>query len=128
MRQNSNFNFKSAVTFAFALALLFAAGAGCGGMNNPLRDYSSKSFNSQEWRAGDAIERGRMMLDLYNKRGVVTGKSKETIAELLGEPDKKSEVAGREIWQYAVKFSGKSTNDYFSVSFKDNKSAIGRTD
>jgi len=125
MEKNSNISFKSATTFAFVLVLVFSVGFGCGGMNNPFRDYSSKPFNSQDWRAGDAIERGRMMLDLYQKRGVISGKSKETVAEILGEPDKKSEVAGKEIWQYAVKFSGKSTTDYFSVSFKDNKSTVG---
>jgi len=125
MRQNSNFGFKSAVTFVFALALIFSVGLGCGGMNNPFRDYSSKPFNSQEWRAGDAIERGRMMSDLYSKRGIVSGKTKEKVAEILGEPDQKAEVAGKEIWQYAVKFSGQSATNYFSVSFTDNKSSVG---
>ncbi len=125
---NSNFDFKSAVTLTFALALIFSVGFGCGGMNNPLRDYSSKPFNSQEWRAGDAIERGRMMRDLYKNRGLISGKSKEKVAEILGEPDEKSEVADREIWQYAVKFPGQSATNYFSVSFKDNKSVIAGTD
>jgi hypothetical protein len=124
MRQNSNFNFKSAITFPFALALVLSVGFGCGGMNNPFRDYSSKPFKSQQWRAGDAIERGRMLRDLYKNRGVISGKSKESVLETLGEPDKKSEVAGQEVWQYAVKFSGQSATNYFSVSFKDNKSAV----
>ncbi len=120
----SNTAFKPAITLCLALALIFSAGLGCGGINNPFRDYSSKPFNSRDWRAGDAIERGRMMRDLYKNRGVVSGKSKEAVAEILGEPDKKSEVAGKEIWQYAMKFSGQSTTGYFSVSFTDNKSTV----
>lgn len=122
MRQNSNFGFKSAS--ALALVLIFSVGFDCGGMNNPFRDYSSKPFNSNDWRNGDATERGRMLRDLYSKRGIVSSKSKEKIVEILGEPDQRGEVAGKEVWQYTMKFSGRSEAAYFSVFFKDDKSTV----
>jgi hypothetical protein len=125
MRQNSTLDFNRTMISAFALTLIFSLGLACGGMNNPFREYSSKPFNSTDWRTGDAVERGRMMSDLYSKRGIVSGKSKEKIVEILGEPDQKGEVAGREVWQYAMKFSGRSEAAYFSVFFKDEKSTIG---
>lgn len=126
MRHKSNSNFKSVVNLTFALSLIFCIGFGCGGMNNPFRDYSSKPFNSNDWRNGDATERGRMMSDLYSKRGIVTDKSKEKIVEILGEPDQKATVAGKEVWQYEMKFSGRSEATYFSVFFKDDKSTVNR--
>jgi hypothetical protein len=127
MPLNSNHFSNPALTPGLALALVFAVGAGCGGINNPFRDYSSKPFNSKDWRAGDALERGRMMRDLYKTR-VLRDKSKEAVAELLGEPDKKSTVEGKEIWQYEVKLAGESPADYFSVSFKNGKTSSPGTE
>jgi hypothetical protein len=127
MQQNSNYFFKPALTLGLALAILFAVGTGCGGITNPFRDYSSKPFNSKDWRAGDAIERGRMMRDLYNNRAL-GGKSKAAVAELLGEPDRKATVEGKEIWQYRVELAGESPSNYFSVSFKDDKASLTGTD
>lgn len=115
---------KSAAASFLAIALIFCIGLGCGGMNNPFRDYSSKPFDSKDWRSGDATERGRMLRDLHSKRAVVTGKSKEEILEILGEPDRKATVAGNEVWQYAMKFSGRSDTAFFSVGFANNKSTV----
>ena len=123
MKEVFDVSLKTSINLCLVLTLVFCFGLGCG-FNNPFRDYSSKPFNSQEWLAGDSIERGRMMRDLYKNRGVVSGKSKASVVEILGEPDKKSEVAGKEVWQYAMKFSGQSTTSYFSVSFTDNKSTV----
>ena len=102
---------------------MISFGLGCGGMNNPFRDYSPKPFNSQEWLAGDGIERGRMYLDLAKSR-IVNGKSKDEVAKLLGEPDKKLEVEGKDVWHYYVKFAGENPSNYIPVIFKDNKAQM----
>ena len=89
----------------------------CGFIKNPLRDYSEKPFNSEEWLKGDAVERGRMFTDIYAKR-ILEGKSKESVLEMLGEPDKKQEIEGREVWLYYVEHSHKLPQKYFPVSFE----------
>ena len=121
MKEVFDVSLKTSINLCLVLTLVFCFGLGCG-FNNPFRDYSSKPFNSQEWLAGDSIERGRMMRDL-SKSHILNGKSKEEVLKLLGEPDKKSEDGNKEIWQYQVKFAGENPSNYFPVSFKDNKAA-----
>ncbi|MBC7898882.1 MAG: hypothetical protein H7070_02415 [Saprospiraceae bacterium] len=62
------------------LAIIAAVNLGCLGMKKPWRDYSRKPFPSQEWLAGDKIERGRMWLDLA-KRDASRGKTRDAVIE-----------------------------------------------
>ena len=91
----------------------------CSYLKNPMRDYSEKSFNSQDWLKGDAIERGRMFADIYAQR-ILKDKSKEDVRILLGEPDKKQYIKGLEIWLYHVEHSRKLPHKFFPVSFEEN--------
>ena len=96
---------------------------GCAGISKPWRDYSHKPFNSQEWLAGDAVERGRMSLDVSKKR-IPDGKSKAEIVKLFGEPDKKATVEGREVWLYRTENNAGSRLNQFPISFDAKKGAF----
>src|SRR5687768_10699198 len=83
------------------LIIVASVGLGCMGMKKPWRDYSKKTFNAAEWRSGDKIERGRMVLDLA-KREVPNGLERDGVIEMLGEPDFKRTFENREVWFYRV--------------------------
>jgi hypothetical protein len=115
---------KSQLLFLLMAVLLF--NAACGIVKDPLRSYSDKPFNSQEWLAGDAIERGRMMHSIYDDK-IVDGKSQEVVRNLLGEPDKKDVVEGRDVWLYRVDNGHNSEMPYYSISFdKQMGTFVGR--
>ncbi|MDQ3798954.1 MAG: hypothetical protein M3384_05855, partial [Acidobacteriota bacterium] len=116
---------SNAVLTFFLLAAIALSGSACssGLVKNPFRDYSEKPFTSAEWLAGDAVERGRMYNDLYGSRAV-DGKSKEEINSLLGEPEKKISVEGREVWLYRVEHSHQTPMKYFPVSFDTKRGAF----
>ena len=107
---------KSFANLSLCVALIALFGLGCGLVKNPFRDYSQKPFNSADWRAGDAVERGRMYLDVFKTR-MLNGKSKDDVKSLLGEPDKKQTVEGREVWLYDVEHQYNTPMRYFPVSF-----------
>lgn len=91
------------------------------------RSYEQKPFDTQKWRAGDALERGTMFVDLYTER-IIHGKTRERVLALLGEPDKKSTAGGREVWHYKVEFVGEEPIQYFPVTFdKNGQAAVGTT-
>ena len=102
---------KPAGLLVFALLLT----AACGVVKNPFRDRSQKPFNSTEWRAGDAVARGRMFHDLFDRH--INGRSKEEILMLLGEPDRKISEDGREIWLYRVEVGSNSSMPYMPITF-----------
>ena len=102
--------------------LLMVVLVGCSGMNRPWRSYDQKPFDSKKWRGGDAQERGTMFVDLTRKR-IVSGKTKEEVLELLGEPDRKSTVNDAEIWRYRIEFAGESATQEFPVTFGSNGKA-----
>jgi len=83
---------------------------------NPFRDYSHKPFNAEEWRAGDTIERGRMITNI-DDRIFVDGNDKEDVRKLLGEPDEKETKGGREIWLYRIDFKYESSMKYLPITF-----------
>jgi len=124
MKRISNFSLKTTINLCVVLTLVLFVGLGCGIVKNPFRDYSHKPFNSQEWRAGDTVERGRMIKDLYGSRDL-DGESRESVVEMLGEPDKKSEVEAREVWLYRI-YIPQSPMKYFPVSFEGRKAFGGR--
>jgi hypothetical protein len=118
-------NFKNReLLFLLAVVLLF--NAACGIVKNPLRNYSDKPFHSQEWIAGDSIERGRMMHSIYDDK-IIDGKSQEDVHRLLGEPDKKRVVEGRDVWLYRVDNGHNSEMPFFPISFdKQMGTFVGR--
>jgi hypothetical protein len=109
---------------AFALLLIGIISLACAGIPKPWRDYSKKSFDSQQWKAGDPQTRGTMYFDLFVKRKL-TGKSKDEVVELLGESDKKTSSEGLEVWLYRIEIVGEWNRPAFPVSFDKNGKAFG---
>lgn len=121
--QTSNYKLKFIIGFSFCLLLVFS-NFGCSGLvKNPFREYSEKPFNSAEWLGGDEVERGRMYGDLFSSRAI-DGKSKDDVIKLLGEPEKKITVEGRDVWLYHVEHQYKTPMKYFPVTFDNKKGAF----
>lgn len=117
---------KPFVNLSLCLALLLLVSTGCSGLKNPFRDYSRKPFSSADWRQGDAVERGRMMHDLMDKRAV-DAKHEAEVREILGEPDRKTSEDGRVIWLYHVDLGHNSALPYLPISFDSRTGAfVGR--
>jgi hypothetical protein len=116
---------QTAILASCLLTVLFL-NAACGVIKNPLRDYSPKPFNSQQWRTGDAIERGRMVKAI-DDRIFVDGNEREDVLKLLGEPDKKKTDVSGEIWFYRVDLGHNSAMPYLPVTFSPQVgTVIGR--
>lgn len=127
MTQKSHSPIRSITQISICLLLLLLVSLGCTLSNKFWRSYEPQPFDSQKWRNGDALERGTMFVDLFSKRKI-HGKNKEEVLALLGEPDKKSNAGGLEIWHYQVEFAGENPAQYFPVSFdKNGKANIGTT-
>lgn len=103
---------------AFCLAIIVLVNLSCMGMKKPWRDYSRKPFSSQEWLAGDKIERGRMWLDLA-KRDAPRSKTRDGVIEMLGEPDLKKTVERKEVWFWRVDIGIQGGMDLIPVSFNE---------
>lgn len=99
-----------------ALALLVAVSLGCAGVRKPWRDYSELQWDSKTWLAGDAIERGRMIRDIFIKR-VANGKRQNDVTALFGEPDLKKTIGGKEVWFYRIELGYAGGADLFPISF-----------
>ncbi|HEX8249735.1 MAG TPA: hypothetical protein VF599_16270 [Pyrinomonadaceae bacterium] len=123
MNKKTNYRFKSIASLTFCLLAIAFASSACGLVKSPFRDYSEKPFSAAEWRGGDAVERGRMYSDLFGNRAL-DGKSKDEIAALLGEPEKKISVEGREVWLYRVEHAYQTPMKYFPVSFDTKRGAF----
>lgn len=123
MTQKSNRTNKPSVLISICLLLVLFGNSGCG-FNKFWRSYEQKPFDSQKWRDGDAQERGTMFVDMFKKR-IISGKTKDEVLELLGEPDKRS-TDGSEVWHYKVEFAGENPMQSFPVTFDRNgKAAVG---
>src|SRR5215218_8108481 len=114
---------KPVINLPICILLIALFGLGCGLVKNPLRDYSEKPFNSADWLKGDAVERGRMYVDVFKTR-MLDGKSPDDVKKLLGEPDKKQTVEGREVWLYTVEHGYNTPMKYFPVSFENRRCAF----
>jgi len=107
---------SATVSSLLALFLLFSVSVACG-LKKPWRDYKAKPFDSEKWRNGDRIDRGTMYADLFMKR-TLNGKTQDEVLQLLGKPDKKATVEGREVWLYRLEVVGEWTSPCFPVSFE----------
>lgn len=105
------------------LALIFLT-AGCMGIKKPWRDYSQRPFDAKEWREGDKIERGRMSGDFRGMRSELDGRTQQSILEMLGEPDIKRTIEGREVWFYRVDIGIPGGMDLMPVSFDPKKGSM----
>lgn len=103
---------------SFCLLLVLLVSFGCG-FRKPWRSYEQQPFDSAKWKAGDALTRGTMVRDLFIKRSL-NNQTKETVAQMLGEPDKKRQGASAvstEVWLYQIETVGEKPYQYFPVSF-----------
>ena len=108
---------KSSKTNALvALALLVAVSLGCTGIRKPWRDYSERTFDSKVWLAGDALERGRMVQDIFEKR-IADGKDRAGVETLFGDPDTKKTIEGKEVWFYSVDLGIAGGMDLLPISY-----------
>jgi hypothetical protein len=121
MKRSAN-SWTNLASLAIAASLFLCAGLACSGIRKPWKSYTKQPFNSEKWRKGDRVDRGTMYFDLFEKR-TLSGKSKEEVEQLLGEPDKKALVEGREVWLYRIDVVGEWDRPVFPVSFEPN----GRT-
>lgn len=111
------------VNSLFALVLMAFAVVACSSL---VKDYKPREFDSAEWRSGNKTVRGTMYADLF-ETGTLTNKTKEEVEQLLGEPDKKMLVEGREVWLYRLDVRGEWTSPCFPVSFEPTgRSFAGR--
>jgi hypothetical protein len=123
MNKTLKYSFKSIAGLTVCVLAFAFFNSVFGLVKNPFRDYSEKPFSAAEWRGGDAVERGRMYSDLFSNRAL-DGKSKDEIAEMLGEPEKKISVEGREVWLYRVEHAYQTPMKYFPVSFDTKRGAF----
>ena len=123
MNTKTNHSFKSFAALSLCLLAIALFNSACGLIKNPYRDYAEKPFSSPEWLGGDAVERGRMYGDLFSSRAL-DGKTKDEIAKLLGEPEKKISVEGRDVWLYRVEHAYQTPMKYFPVSFDAKRGAF----
>ena len=103
---------------ALCLLILAAVNLGCMGFKKPWRDYSPKPFNSAEWLAGDKIERGRMMRDMFRNPKMDIA-SREAAIKTLGEPDIKKTIENKEVWFYRIDFGIPDAMDLMAISFDE---------
>lgn len=109
---------NAGLNLATCILLLVAMNLACMGFKKPWRDYKEKPFSSAEWLAGDRIERGRMLRDLFLKYHLGIGSREETV-KILGEPDLKKTIENREVWFYRIDLGIPDAMDVIPVSFDD---------
>ncbi|MBK8304658.1 MAG: hypothetical protein IPK98_15140 [Chloracidobacterium sp.] len=88
------------------------------GFKKPWRDYSPKPFSSAEWLAGDKIERGRMMRDMF-RNPKMDIRSRDAAIKTLGEPDIKKTIENKEVWFYRIDFGIPDAMDLTAISFDE---------
>ena len=117
---------SSVVQSSLCLLLLLFVSFGCG-FRKPWRSYEQQPFDSQKWKSGDALTRGNMVRDLFIKRSL-NNQTKETVVNMLGEPDKKRQgtsAVSTEVWLYQIETVGEKPYQYFAVSFDKQGRASG---
>jgi hypothetical protein len=120
------FRKSSVVQSSLCLCLLLLVSFGCG-FRKPWRSYEQQPFDSAKWKAGDALTRGNMVRDLFLKRSL-NNQTRETVVNMLGEPDKKrpgASAVSTEVWLYQIETVGEKPYQYFAVSFDKQGRASG---
>jgi hypothetical protein len=119
---SNNFSSNNISCFAICAVLLAAIVLGCGGMKRPWRDYTERPFSSADWLAGDRVERGRMVHDMYCNEFIkckADVSTRDQAVKTLGEPDIKKTIEGKEVWFYRVDIGVVGGMDLVPVSFDD---------
>lgn len=118
---------RSGKDLAVCILILAAVNLACMGFKKPWRDYSAKPFSSAEWLAGDKIERGRMLRDVFLKYHLGIGSRDETV-NLLGEADFKKNIEKKEVWFYRIDLGIPDAMDVVPVSFDEKgRGVMGMT-
>jgi hypothetical protein len=99
---------------AIALLLTICAVLACSSL---VKDYRPREFDSAKWKGGNHTVRGTMYFDLFEKHRL-TNKTRDEVLQLLGPPDKKVMIEGREVWLYRIDVRGEWTRPVFPVSFE----------
>src|ERR1051325_9529172 len=119
-RMNSKNSSTSAIVrLAICGLVLTAVGLGCAGVKRPWRDYIERPFSSADWLAGDKVERGRMVHDMYCNEFIkckAEVSTREQAIKTLGEPDLKKTIEGKEVWFYRVDLGTVGAMDLVPVS------------
>ena len=116
---NKLFRRSSAGTnLALCIMILAIASLACMGIKKPWRDYSPKPYSSEEWLAGDKIERGRMLQDMFRNPKLEISSREDTIRS-LGEPDLKRKIEKAEVWFYRMDIGIVGALDLIPISFNE---------
>lgn len=99
-------------------ALLAALSIGCAGIKKPWRDYSPRPYSSEDWLAGDKVERGRMLKDMFRNPKLEIG-NRDMAKKSLGEPDLKKTIDNREVWFYRMDLGIPGGMDLIPISFDE---------
>lgn len=111
-------NGSSAASLTVCLLIIAAVGLACMGVKKPWRDYTPKPFSSADWLAGDKIERGRMLRDMFRNPKLEIG-SRDLAVKSLGEPDIKKTIEKREVWFYRMDLGIPGGMDLIAISFDE---------
>ncbi len=102
----------------FCLLVLVSVSVACAGFKKPWRDYSPKPFSSAEWLAGDKIERGRMVQDMFRNKAVDVS-NRDSAIRTLGQPDLKKTIENHEVWFYRIDFGIPGAMNLVPFSFDE---------
>ena len=103
---------------AACILILVTLNLACMGFKKPWRDYSPKPFSSEEWLAGDKIERGRMLRDMFRNPKIDVA-NRDSAIKSLGEPDLKKTIENKEVWFYRMDLGIPGAMDVIPVSFDE---------
>ena len=117
---------NSLTNLTFCLLIVAALSIACMGIKKPWRTYTPKPFSSDEWLAGDKIDRGRMLNDMFRNPKVDIG-NRDMAIKTLGEPDIKKTIEGKEVWFYRIELGfGPEGMDLLPVSFdQQGRGSVG---
>ncbi len=82
-----------------------------------VKNYKPREFDSATWKSGNHTVRGTMYFDLFQKH-TLSNKTRDNVLQLLGPPDKKVTIEGREVWLYRIDVQGEWDRPVFPVSFE----------
>ena len=109
--------------FVAIAAIVFCSACSTFFPRKPWRTYDEMPFDSKRWRDADEVDRGRMRGDMIDK---ITGKSRDEVLGILGDPDEKVTRDGTEYLLYNTEHPGRRNYLQTPISFtSDGKARIG---